>query len=119
MLDTARTTLASVLGNERGTTVTVKRASVVTSPVGGDSLDWGTPVTVTTLGARIQPVSAERLEREGLAQKVDTVVMHLDDYALVPVTHRLYVGSVVYDIARVERWATSHVEVIAEVIDGG
>lgn len=119
MLDAARTALAAHTASERATTATIKRATVTTSPVGGDQLDWSTPVTVTTLDCRVQPASAERLEREGLQQKVDTKVIHFDDYALTPETHRVFIGSVVYRIARVNRWTSSHVETICEVIDGG
>lgn len=119
MLDTARTALAAATAAERGTSATIKRAAVVTSPVGGDSLDWDNAVTVTTLDCRVQPASAERLEREGLQQRVDSKVIHFDDYDLIPESHRVYIGSVVYRIARVSRWPSSHVETVCEVIDSG
>lgn len=119
MLDTARSALAALTAAERGTTVTVKRAAVVTSPVGGDSLDWSNPVTVTTIGGRFQPITAEAVEAAGLTGLANRKVLHLDDVALTPVTHRLYVGAVVYDVDAVSRWEGSHVEAIVKVRSDG
>jgi len=119
MLNAARSALATLTAAERGTTVTVKRAVVTTSPLGGDELDWSSPKTVTTTTARVQPLNAERAERAGLQQLVNAYVFHLADVNLIPDTHRLYVGTTVYRVVRLDRWTDSHVEAICEVIDSG
>lgn len=119
MLNAARSALAGLTASERGTSVTVKRATVATSPVGGTQLDWANPITVATTTARVQPATAERLERAGLQQLVNASVFYLADVALIPETHRLYVGSDVYRVLRVDRWTDSHVEAVCEVLEDG
>jgi len=119
MLASARAALAIALAGERDTSVTIKRGAQATSAIGGDYVDWSSPVTVTTATAKRQPASSERLQRAGLQQLVDAEMFYLSDLELLPETHRLYVGSDVYRVVQVTRWDASHVEAICEVITDG
>jgi hypothetical protein len=116
MLDSARAALAGTTGVEKTTTVTIKRAAVVASAVGGNTHDWTAPVTITTTTGRSQPATAQLLEQEGLQSLEDAVVWYLADVALTPETHRLYTSTTGYEVKRVTRWQNAFTRAITVVI---
>jgi len=116
ILDSARATLATVLADELVESVTIKRATVVDSPLGGSTHDWTTPVTITTTTGRHQPANAQLLEQEGLQSLEDAVVWYLADVSLLPETHRLYTSTTGYEVKRVARWENAFTRAITVVI---
>jgi len=116
ILDSARSTFATVLADELVEAVTIKRAAVVTSAVGGNTHDWTAPVTIATTTGRSQPATAQLLEQEGLQSLEDAVVWYLADVALTPETHRLYTSTTGYEVKRVTRWRNAFTRAIAVVI---
>ena len=116
MLDVARAALAVATASTKATAVLIRRATLKNSALGGTTHDWQQPVTIATTTGRQQPADAQLLEREGLQGLVNASIWHLPDVALVPVTHRLFVGSTVHRVVRVERWPGSHTRAITEEI---
>ena len=116
MLDSARATLATAITGELLSVVTVKRATVVDSAIGGSTHDWTTPTTVATTTGRSQPATAELLTQEGLQSLNDAVVWYLPDTDLTPETHRLYTSTTGYEVKRVTRWAGAFTRAITVAI---
>jgi hypothetical protein len=116
ILDSARATFATVLADELVEAVTIKRAAVVASAVGGNTHDWTAPVTITTTTGPSQPATAQLLEQEGLQSLEDAVVWYLADVALTPETHRLYTSTTGYEVKRVTRWQNAFTRAITVVI---